>query len=103
MALIQYYSNIVIFILCSTSSVFAADNFVTPSKNAICPAYPCLILNEYVREVDRYFRDNTTFKYLSGSDQLDGNLHLENASVTWADLGGGVSGVATPQMVRVTV
>ena len=82
MALIRYISTILVGILCSTTvfTYAARNNFVTPSKNITCPAHPCLTLNEYVREVDHYFIDNTTFNFLSGNHQLDNKLRLENVS-----------------------
>ena len=79
MALAQYYLVSFIFIHCY-ATVSTIDSFVTPSKNITCPAQPCLTLDEYARSADQFFRDNTTFHFLSGSHQLDTKLRLENVS-----------------------
>ena len=55
--------------------------FVTPSDNVICGSQsPCLTLNEYAREADQYFVDNTTFIFLPGVHHLDLQLNLESLS-----------------------
>ena len=80
MALAQYYLVLFLFIHCYASTVSTIESFVIPSNNITCPAQPCLTLDEYARSADQFFRDNTTFHFLSGSHQLDTNLRLENVS-----------------------
>ena len=58
----------------------AEKAFVSPSQNVTCSAQPCLRLNDYAREVNQYFLDNTTFMFLSGVHQLNIYLRLENIS-----------------------
>ena len=66
---------------CSTSLTVAKEVFVTPSENVTCSSQsPCLTLNEYAREADLYFVDNTTFIFSPGVHHLDVQLNLENLS-----------------------
>ena len=66
---------------CSISLTVAKEVFVRPSNNVTCSSQsPCLTLNEYVREADQYFVDNTTFIFLPGVHHLDVHLKLKNLS-----------------------
>ena len=68
----------------------ATEYYVRPTEptNTSCPAQPCLTLNQYVDDSDRYFQSNTVFKFLPGTHHMDrpvtiGNVHnmsLENFS-----------------------
>lgn len=62
------------------TSVAAGENFVRPSdfKNQSCQFNPCLMLNDYARDADLYFVDNTIFAFLPGTHELDVLLHLKN-------------------------
>ena len=63
------------------SLTVAKEVFVRPSNNVTCSSQsPCLTLNEYVREADQYFVDNTTFIFLPGVHHLDVHLKLKNLS-----------------------
>ena len=66
---------------CSISLTVAKEVFVGPSNNVTCSSQsPCLTLNEYAREADQYFVDNTTFLFLPGVHYLDHQLKLKNLS-----------------------
>ena len=54
-------------------------NYVKPQYNEFeCPDDPCLTLNEYTRELNKYFISKSEFIFLLGIHQLDGHLRLEN-------------------------
>lgn len=65
---------------CFIFSIDGEQGFVRPSENQTCPAQPCLTLNDYARQANQYFLDNTTFVFLSGVHRLDIRLRLENIS-----------------------
>ena len=70
-----------IILHCSTSLTVAKEVFVTPSDNVNCSfKSPCLTLNEYAREADKYFVNNTKFIFLPGVHYLDVQVSLENLS-----------------------
>ena len=79
------YSSLWLLLLVITSA-FRLNNgaimYVRPSSsnNVTCPDQPCRILNDYVREKDRYFLDGTSFEFLSGEHRLDLQLRLESVS-----------------------
>lgn len=75
---IWFLSTIVAYY--SIPYTYTKKAFVTPSEDVACPSQPCLTLNDYARETDQYFVDNTTFVLLTGIHQLDIQLHLENLS-----------------------
>ena len=64
------------------ASVATSENFVRPSnfENKTCQFNPCLPLNDYAREADHYFVDNTIFAFLSGTHELDIILDLRSLS-----------------------
>ena len=64
----------------SIFSINAKRSFVRSSENASCPSQPCLPLNDYARESNQYFLDNTTFIFLPGIHRLDIQLRLKNVS-----------------------
>ena len=39
---------------------------------------PCLVFNDYLANQDRYFKSNTTFKFLPGIHEMNKSLHIEN-------------------------
>ena len=39
---------------------------------------PCLVFNDYLADQDRYFKSNTTFKFLPGIHEMNKSLHIEN-------------------------
>ena len=53
-------------------------------ENSVCPSdfenqfVPCRLFNDYAREGDQYFVDNTIFTFLPGTHQLDVSLDLKN-------------------------
>ena len=66
---------------CSISLTVAKEVFVKPSENVNCSSQsPCLTLNEYAREADKYFVNNTKFIFLPGVHYLDVQVSLENLS-----------------------
>ena len=70
-------------ILFSTASTNdGAIAYVRPSSisNVTCPDQPCLMLDDYAREKDHYFLNETSFIFLPGVHQLDLQLRLENIS-----------------------
>ena len=69
-------------LLSSVSTNDGAIAYVKPfdSNNLTCPERPCLTLNEYAREKDRYFLNGRSFIFLSGVHQLDLPLHLDYIS-----------------------
>ena len=69
-----------IIVPCFIFSIDGEQGFVRPSENQTCPAQPCLTLNDYARQANQYFLDNTTFVFLSGVHRLDIRLRLENIS-----------------------
>ena len=79
--LLSFWLLSAITLHCSISLTVAKEVFVRPSNNVTCSSQsPCLTLNEYVREADQYFVDNTTFIFLPGVHHLDLQLNLENLS-----------------------
>ena len=81
MALLHYFW--LFSIITAQYFIFSTDAekaFVTPSKNVTCPSQPCLTFSDYAREPNQYFKNNTTFMFLSGIHQLDIQLTLENVS-----------------------
>ena len=60
----------------------AGENFVRPSEfeNQTCQFHPCLPLDDYVREADQYFVDDTIFIFLPGTHQLNVSLDLKGKS-----------------------
>ena len=69
-------------LLSSASTNDGAIAYVNPfdTSNLTCPEQPCLTLNEYAREKDRYFLNGTSFIFLSGVHQLDLPLRLDYIS-----------------------
>ena len=57
-----------------------SEIFITPSDNITCPAHPCVTLNEYAREFELYFMNNSIIVFLQGNHLLDIALHLQNVS-----------------------
>ena len=39
---------------------------------------PCLVFNDYLANQDRYFKSNTTFKFLPGIHEMNKSLHIAN-------------------------
>ena len=79
--LLSFWLLSAITLHCSISLTVAKEVFVRPSENVTCSSQsPCLTLNEYAREADKYFRDNTTFIFLPGVHHLDLQLNLESLS-----------------------
>ena len=39
---------------------------------------PCLVFNDYLADQDRYFKSNTTFKFLPGIHEMNKSLHIVN-------------------------
>ena len=80
--------------------------YVRPSStgNATCPVQSCLSFNDYAREKDRYFLDDTVFMFLSGVHQLDLRLRLVNvSSVSFSSLeGNGSVEILLGPMVNIT-
>ena len=64
------------------TGVPTSENFVRPSnfENKTCQFNPCLPLNDYAREADHYFKDNTIFTFLPGTHELDVLLDLRSLS-----------------------
>ena len=78
--LLSFWLLLVVIAHCSILSTNANKAFVRPSENISCSSQPCLTLNEYAREADQYFVDNTTFMFLPGIHQLDIQLNLVSVS-----------------------
>ena len=55
-------------------------NYVKPHglNGTECPDEPCLTLDAYTNNTEKYFIANTTFVFLSGVHRLEFNLSLEN-------------------------
>lgn len=64
------------FISCTS----AGQVYVRSLGNATCPTEPCLMLNEYARQADLYFIENTTFTFLPGTHNLGIHINIENMS-----------------------
>ena len=56
----------------------ATEYYVRPTEptNTSCPAQPCLTLNQYINDSDRYFKSNTVFKFLPGTHHMDAPLDI---------------------------
>ena len=74
--------TILMYYCLTTYAALVNTNFVKPSEpsNVSCTFQPCLTLNEYANEADRYFVDNTTFLFMPGVHWLDKSIHLEYVS-----------------------
>ena len=68
-------SHLLLLLVPVLSLCGATDYYVRPTDEAsssFCPAgRPCLTLNQYTNESDRYFTSNTVFKFLPGTHHLD--------------------------------
>ena len=59
----------------------ADELYVRPFEAENCGSrVPCLTFNEYASDADRYFVDNTTFTFMSGSHHLNTSLRQEELS-----------------------
>ena len=58
----------------------ATEYYVRPTEptNTSCPAQPCLTLNQYINDSERYFKSNTAFKFLPGTHHMNKPLHVGN-------------------------
>ena len=79
--------------LVNTSSQFCY--YVTPDSSTPCSTgihYPCLTLNDYVKEANEFFVDDSTFYFSPGNHHLNIGLNLTKVhNVSF--LGDGVGGV----------
>lgn len=70
----------ILIIIFFTLAVSGDINYVKPYgfSGAECPDEPCLTLDAYINNTEKYFSSNTTFVFLSGIHRLKFNLSLEN-------------------------
>ena len=81
MSLLQFlWLSLTIIVPYCIYSTSGEKAFVRPSKNETCQVHPCFTLNDYAREANQYFLDNTVFIFLSGIHQLDIGLRVDNVS-----------------------
>ena len=75
--LLSFWLLSAITLHCTISLTVAKEVYVTPSDNVTCSSKsPCLTLNEYARDADQYFVDDTIFIFLPGVHHLDLQLNL---------------------------
>ena len=68
------------FILLQALSLCGAtEYYVRPTEptNTSCPGQPCLTMDQYTNDPDRYFKSNTVFKFLSGTHKLIRPVRME--------------------------
>ena len=54
-------------------------NYVKPNNNeSECPDNPCFPLNEYTKNLSKYFISNSEIVFLPGIHNLNGHFRLEN-------------------------
>ena len=78
----EWAITILMYYCLTTYAALVNTSFVKPSEpsNVSCTSHPCLTLNEYANEADRYFVDNTTFLFMPGVHWLDKSIRLEYIS-----------------------
>ena len=82
---------LVLFHVLVVSSASTQDiHYITPysSSSQVCPSQPCLTLEQYTQQVDRYFTTGATFVFLEGNHSLHIPLeltHISNLSLTGAE------------------
>lgn len=68
-----------ILIASSASSVHVC--YVKPSSSSQnCPGQPCLTLDEYTKQQDKYFITGTTFQFIAGNHSLNSTVYIRNES-----------------------
>lgn len=51
--------------------------YVKPDSSAFdCPSQPCLTLDQYIRESDKYFTTGSVFEFLPGNHSLQTPLNM---------------------------
>ena len=54
-------------------------NYIKPNNNeSECPDNPCFLLNEYTKNLSKYFISNSEIVFLPGIHNLNGHFRLEN-------------------------
>ena len=64
-----------LFVLLHSGST-VTEYYVRSSTSTDCPAKPCLTLNEYAQNPEKYFTSNTAFIFLDGEHHLDSPLYI---------------------------
>ena len=66
---VLYYLLVLFVFLHSGSAV--TEYYVRSTTSTDCPAEPCLTLNEYAHNPEKYFTSNTAFIFLDGEHYLN--------------------------------
>ena len=79
----RYLYFYVFFFVLTTHPILATRVYVKPNDSVICPGNtePCLTMNNYTEEPERYFSmSNTTFIFLPGVHKLNATVNVVNVS-----------------------
>ena len=83
-------------LVCSETEYYVRP---TEPNGTACPGQPCLTLNEYTNDTDRYIKSNMVFTFLPGKHYMDRPLqigHVQNITLKSAEVGNGQT-VLVPQ------
>ena len=75
---LEKFSVILLALLLATSAS-ANEVYVRPNSSSICPGEPCLLLDDYAKNVSLYFTPGTEVLFLSGEHVLNSSFNMENA------------------------
>ena len=95
--------NVVFYVLVLSTSAqdirYVKSNSSSPLD---CPSQPCLTLEKYIEEKNRYFTAGATFLFLDGNHSLHTELallHVSNLSLMGAENGSSVSILSTVDII----